>query len=301
MPFRSSKGQDPSVQSLVRTQGSSKLGETIGGGGAGGVVPKSFYATGGTILDPGDGYIYHQLPTSTGETSNVFEVVQMNSEPSKNFIEIMLGGAGGGGGGGGISDGGGAQPGAGGSGGSVGAWQIPVTLGTYDQRIGAGGQSPFGPNGPGQSGPGGGGNGNPGGQSWFRASGDPTKQLTAPGGIGGNVGNPSSVGPPTPGSTPVSWTWAGGTIQDDLTSASVSGGQPFGSSSGGGPQPPAKWWKPIGGSGGSQGGNGGGGRTNPDPQSGWRQPGNPGPNAARILIRYPKVSTYQPGIPGVSD
>ena len=300
MAFKSSKGRD--IGKEVATWQSNNIGQGIGSGAGGGVTPKSFYATGGTITEPGDGYVYHQLPSTVGDTTNVFEVVQVNSEPAKNSIEIMLGGAGGGGGGGASSDGGGAYPGAGGSGGTVGAWSIPVTTGTYDQRIGAGGVASFGPNGPNQSGPGGGGEGSPGGFSYFRASGDPNRELKTPGGIGGNPGNPGSAGPATPGSNvAISWTWAGGTIQDNLPSAGVNGGSPNGGASGGGPQPSSKWWKPIGGSGGSAGGNGGGGRTNPNNEGGWRNPGNAAGNAGRILLRYPKVATYQPGIPGVSD
>ena len=300
MPFRSSKGQDPSVQNLVRTQGSSKLGETIGGGGGGEVIPKSFYATGGTMSDPGDGYIYHNLPSVTGFTAEVFEVVQLNSEPEKNVIEIMLGGAGGGGGGGGNTDSSGATPGSGGTGGAVGAWQIPVTLGTYDQTIGSGGLAPFGPNGVGQGGPGGGGPGAPGNQSWFRASGDPSRQLTTPGGVGGFAGNPNPNPPvpPTPGSTvAISWTWAGGTITDNLPSPPTG---EMGGSSGGGNAPPTRWWRPIS-SGGGSGGPSGNGRSNPNNEGGWRNPGISGNNGGSVLIRYPKVATYQPGIPGVSD
>ena len=51
----------------------------------------------------------------------------------------------------------------------VGAWTVPVTVGTYDQSRGVGGTSPFGPNRQGQSGPGGGGSGNPGGSSFFKS------------------------------------------------------------------------------------------------------------------------------------
>lgn len=302
MPFKSSKGQDPSVQNFVRTQGTSDLGQSIGG--AGGEVRNAFVATGGVVLDPGDGYIYHRLPTAEGETSGVFEVLQLNSDPTRNEIQIMLGGAGGGGSGGSSSDSSGALSGTGGSGGSVGAWTIPVTVGTYDQNRGAGGTSPFGPNGPSQAGPGGAGSGNPGGQSWFRASDDPTRQLTTPGGVGGirPNGNDISQATPTPGNNvAISWTWAGGSIEDNLNSNPVGAAQPSGSPSGGGPAPSDKWWKPIGGNGGGNGGNGGGGRNNPNNTGGWQQPGSPGSSAAPFLIRYPKASTFQPGLPGFSE
>ena len=202
----------------MQTYQSSQIGQGIGGGGGGAAERNAFMATGGTILDPGDGYIYHRLPTSnTGLTANVFEVVQLNSDPTRNEIKVMLGGAGGGGGGGGSSDSSSGTPGAGGSGGAVGAWTVPVTVGTYDQSRGVGGTSPFGPNGQGQSGPGGGGSGNPGGSSFFRASGDPSRQLTTPGGRGGNPGGgPGNPASPTPGSNvAISWTWSGGTLDDD--------------------------------------------------------------------------------------
>ena len=299
MSFKSSKGRNTGKELEVYRSTSS--GQGVGAGG--GAIPKQFYATGGTILEPGDGYVYHQLPTTVGDTADVFEVVQENSNPTRNSIQIMLGGAGGGGGGGSSTDSSGALPGAGGSGGAVGAWTVPVTVGTYDQTIGAGGVAPFGPNGPGQSGPGGGGPANPGGFSRFRASGDPNRELKAPGGVGGGQpgGNsPPQAAYPTPGNnTAIAWTWSGGAIDDNLNSPAAPNG-PSAGGSGGSPQPSDKWWKPIGGSGGSGGGNGGGGRGNPNNEGGWRNPGNPAPTASRILIRYPKVSTYQPGIPGVS-
>lgn len=302
MAFKSSKGRD--VGKEVQTYQSSQIGQGIGGAGGGAAERNAFMATGGTILDPGDGYIYHRLPTSnTGLTANVFEVVQLNSDPTRNSIKIMLGGAGGGGGGGGSSDSSSGTPGAGGSGGAVGAWTVPVTVGTYDQSRGVGGTSPFGPNGQGQGGPGGGGSGNPGGSSFFRASGDPSRQLTTPGGHGGpNGGGPGNPAGPAPGSNvAISWTWSGGTLDDNLPSPSVPGNQPNGGPSGGGPQPSDKWWKPIGGNGGGSGGNGGGGRSNPNNQGGWRNPGNPAPGVGGFLIRYPKASTYQPDIPGFSE
>ena len=302
MAFKSSKGRD--VGKEVATWQSNNVGQGIGGGAGGAAERNAFIATGGTILDPGDGYIYHRLPTNPGETSDVFEVKQLNSDPTRNEIKIMLGGAGGGGGGGSRSDSGGALSGTGGSGGAVGAWTVPVTVGTYDQQRGEGGTSPFGPNGPGQGGPGGGGPGNPGGQSWFRASGDPNRQLTTPGGIGGQRpnGNSPNAAPPTPGNnTAISWTWSGGAIDDNLNSNPVNGASPGGGPSGGGPAPSDKWWKPIGGNGGGSGGNGGGGRNNPNNQGSWNNPGNPGGSAAPFLIRYPKAITYQPGIPGFSE
>ena len=49
----------------------------------------------------------------------------------------------------------------------VGVWTVPVTVGTYDQSRGVGGNITLGPNGQGQSGPGGGGSGNPGGSSFL--------------------------------------------------------------------------------------------------------------------------------------
>ena len=283
MAFKSSKGRD--VGKGVKTFQSSEIGQGIGGGG-GAAERNAFMATGGTILDPGDGYVYHQLPTaSTGLTANVFEVKQVNSNPTRNSIQIMLGGAGGGGGSGAASDTGGGHPGGGGTGGTVGAWTIPVTAGTYDQSRGGGGAG-------GKPG------GNPGGSSFFRASGDPTRQLTTPGGVGGSGGNPGSPSAPTPGSGPASWTWSGGAIDDNLQSATLTmpAGRP-GGPSGGGPAPSSKWWKPIGGNGGGAGGAGSGGvGSNPE-----RTPGNPGSDAAAFLIRYPKASTYQPGVPGLSE
>ena len=117
-------------------------------------------------------------------------------------------------------------------------------------------------------------------------------------GVGGSGGNPGSPSAPTPGSGPASWTWSGGAIDDNLQSATLTmpAGRP-GGPSGGGPAPSSKWWKPIGGNGGGAGGAGSGGvGSNPE-----RTPGNPGSNAAAFLIRYPKASTYQPGVPGLSE
>lgn len=298
MAFKSSKGRNTGKELEVYRSTSS--GQSVGGGG--GEERNAFMATGGTILEPGDGFVYHRLPSTVGESSDVFEVVQLNSVSTRNSIKVMLGGAGGGGGGGGSSDSSSGTSGAGGSGGAVGAWTVPVTVGTYDQNLGSGGTSPFGPNGQGQSGPGGGGAGNNGNASWFRASGDPNRQLNAPGGIGGQPGGgPGNPSPPTPGSNvAISFTWSGGTLDDDLPSPSVGASSPNGGPSGGGPAPSDKWWKPFS-SGGGSGGNGGGGRSNPNNQGGWRNPGNPAGNAGQIYIQYPKASTYQPGIPGFSE
>ena len=89
-------------------------------------------ATGGTIVEPGDGYVYHVF---TGDEN--FEPLVPSNQ--LKYVEYMLIGGGGGGGTGGVDPG--DQAGGGGGGGGFVRGYASVTAGnTYPLVIGAGGQ-----------------------------------------------------------------------------------------------------------------------------------------------------------------
>lgn len=90
----------------------------------------SFSVTGGTVLTPGNGYVYHII------TSN--QTLSRNSGPSTKICDILL--VGGGGGGAGGNTGGGAGGGGGGAGGLVFVNNLSVDLSSpIDVIIGGGG------------------------------------------------------------------------------------------------------------------------------------------------------------------
>ena len=112
MPFRSSKGQDPSVQNLTRTQGSSNLGENIGESAGGGEVQPGTF-----VFDIVSGPAPETGRTIDLATQNNYAYVFSGSTPytirsTNTFpvnVELVGGGGAGGGGGGGSSGSGGSS------------------------------------------------------------------------------------------------------------------------------------------------------------------------------------------------
>lgn len=107
MPFRSSKGQDPSVQHLIRTQGSSNLGQGIGGGGGG--------AASSPLTNPIYSITFSSAPGPSGNNGQTYDLLEQTDfahrfpgpgtwtfSSAATFpatIEIIGGGGAGGGGG----------------------------------------------------------------------------------------------------------------------------------------------------------------------------------------------------------
>lgn len=100
----------------------------------GGVQGSGIIASGGTILQPGDGYKYHVWNVDTPSPQNSFVVSSTGTGGLMNFMLI----AGGGAGGGPHPSGSYAGTGGGGAGGLVLGVDVPFSATTYPVSIGAG-------------------------------------------------------------------------------------------------------------------------------------------------------------------
>lgn len=115
----------------------SKFG--FGGGAAGGIQGSGIIASGGTILQPGDGYIYHVWNVDTPAPQNSFVV----SSAGTGLMNFMLIGGGGVGGGGPLHPSGSyAGTGGGGAGGLILGVDVPFSATTYPVTIGNGQTGP---------------------------------------------------------------------------------------------------------------------------------------------------------------
>jgi len=121
MSFKSSSGRNVGKLLNVFQSRNTILGQGIGGGSA---VSPVFSIQGGTIVQPGNGFVYHTFSSSGILTcSNIFGV------------QVLLVGGGGSGG---------VLAGGGGAGGVVNATSFALNSGTYTITIGAGGAAPTG-------------------------------------------------------------------------------------------------------------------------------------------------------------
>ena len=98
-PFKSSDGRN--IGKLVRSFGTSFIGNTIPGGSGG---PSPIVASGGFQYTPGNGFIYHAFIASNNSSpNNIF-----NQGSGSDTIDVLIVAGGGGGGGGYYAGGGGA-------------------------------------------------------------------------------------------------------------------------------------------------------------------------------------------------